>query len=76
MIQETQKPQLNIPVVSNSISLDLIIRRIISSILFVIILFSPLCLIEVVIYSIRYLINRTSFPNDPYSFQFIKRMWF
>ena len=34
-----------------------------------------LALIELVIYSIRYIVNISSLPNDPYCFQFIKRMW-
>jgi len=67
--------QFNSYVVNNSISLEVIFRRITSYVLLLLILFSPLCLIEVLIYSIRYLVNGVKFPNDPYYLQFIKRMW-
>lgn len=60
---------------SGKISLETIIRRTLSSIIFLILLFSPISLIEVMLYSIRWIITKEPIPDWPYSFQFIKRMW-
>jgi hypothetical protein len=56
-------------------NLEIIIRRLISVVLFVGVLFSPITLLEVIAYSIRWMVNRKTFPKYPYSYEFIKKMW-
>lgn len=72
---ELMKEQPKIDVSKRIICLETIIRRTISSILFVVLLFSPITIIEIILYTIRFIIKGESFPKNPYSWQFIYRMW-
>lgn len=57
-------------------NLEIIIRRTISIILFLILLFIvPITIFEFILYIFRYMITKTKIPPEPYAFIFIKRMW-
>jgi hypothetical protein len=55
--------------------METFIRRMVSVILFIILFFSGLTLIEIICYSIRYFVKGTYFPINPYAFEFLSRMW-
>lgn len=61
--------------ISSKLTMEIVIRRTISLILFVILLFSPIIIIEESMYIIRFMINGNPQPNRPYAFEFLYRMW-
>ena len=56
-------------------NLEKYINRIFTIITFLVILCSPFILIEILVYSIRWIVNRKPFPIEPYSFVLLRRMY-
>jgi predicted membrane channel-forming protein YqfA (hemolysin III family) len=57
------------------LNLELILRRFITLFVFVILLFSPITIIEAIFYTIRLILYSITFPKNPYCFEFLKKMW-
>ena len=58
------------------LNLEVILRRSITLVIFIVILFSLIILIELFLYSMRFFLYGINFPKNPYSFEFLKRMWY
>lgn len=58
-----------------NLNLESILNRFITIFVFVILLFSPITIIEILLYSIRHILYSIAFPKNPYCFEFLKKMW-
>ena len=58
-----------------NLNLEVIIRKIATLIVFIILMFSPFPIIEIILYSLRYILYNISFPKQPYCFELFSKMW-
>lgn len=54
--------------------MNIIIRKLIAIVIFLILLFSPIIFFEILFYGLRWVFIRKNFPN-PLSFEILKRLW-